>query len=295
MTEAQLRALLAVVDAGGFGAAAEALSMSQSGVSRAVRSLEAELGASLFARGQPSIALTPLGEHAVRRARSVVSEVDALRQEAAAARGGISGRVRLGSMPSVTATVLPELLGRLRRGYGAIEVVLLEGHDLELVEWVRNGTADVGVVAGEVPGLALQPLVTDDLLAALPADHPLAAGATVATAALAGEPFILTRAGCEALILDALAAAGVRPAVAYEVSEAPTILAMVGQGLGVSVVPSLVAREPPAGVALRPLDPPARRALSLAVPAGVDPTPAVRTLLSEARRYPRTRRPKSVT
>jgi DNA-binding transcriptional LysR family regulator len=295
MTEAQLRALLAVVDAGGFGAAADALSMSQSGVSRAVRSLEAELGAALFERGQPSIALTALGELAVRRARSVVGEADALRQEAAAARDGISGRVRLGSMPSVTATVLPELLGRMRRGYAAIEVVLLEGHDLELVDWVRNGTVDVGVVAGEVPGLALQPLITDDLVAALPADHALAAGETVPTAALAGEPFILTRPGCETLVLDALAAAAVRPTVAYEVSEAPTILSMVAQGLGVSVVPSLVARDAPAGVALRPLDPAARRELSLAVPADIEPTPVVRTLLGEARLYPRTRRPKSVT
>ena len=282
MTEAQLRAFVAVAESGGFGEAARRLHMSQPGVSRAVRALEVELGGDLFLRERGAAVLTTLGERALVHSRAILGEADGMRQERDEVRGIASGHVRLGSMPSVSATILPALLSRLERRHPALSVTVLDGHDDELVAWVRAGTVDVAVVAGEHAGLELQPLVTDELLAVLPAAHPLAARPAVRARDLVDEPFILTRAGCERLVLAALGAHGVLPNISHEVSEASAILAMVGEGLGVSVMPSLAAPTPPASVALRPLKPRAERRLSLAITPSHAPSPAARALLAEA-------------
>ena len=131
-------------------------------------------------------------------------------------------------------------------------------------------------------GLELQPLLTDKLLVVLPCAHPLAKRSSVRATDLDGLPFILTRAGCERVILAALAERAVTPNVRHEVSEASSILAMVSENLGVSVMPALAAHTPAAGVVLRPLSPAAPRQLSLAVPQARTPSPAVRAFLAEA-------------
>jgi DNA-binding transcriptional LysR family regulator len=281
MTEAQLRAFVAVAASGGFGEAARRLHMSQPGVSRAVRALEVELGGDLFVRGRGTAVLTDLGERALVRSRAILGEADGMRQERDEVRGIARGHVRLGSMPSVSATILPALLSRLERRHPALAVTVLDGHDDELVDWVRAGIVDVAVVAGEHPDLELQPLITDELLAVVPAGHPLAEHTQLRARDLADEPFILTRAGCERLVLAALSAEGVVPKVSHEVSEASTILAMVGEGLGVSLMPGLAAPNPPKTVALRSLRPRASRDLSLAVAPTHAPSPAVRAFLAE--------------
>lgn len=284
MTEAQLRALVAVAEQGSFAAAASVLCMSQPGVSRCIKSLELELGGALFARQGMRVALTQLGEAALVRARAMLVEADAMRHELAGLGGQARGRVRVGSMPSVSSTLLPAIIARVARRHPAVQLTVIDGHDDELVAWMRDGIVDVAVVAGEPQGLALQTLIVDEFLAVLPASHPLAEQESVDRRALADEPFILTRAGCERLILRALAEAGVVPAVSHEVTEASAIVALVGEGAGVSIVPSLAIGAPRSSVALRPLRPAAPRRLSLATRAGRSPSPAVAALLSEARR-----------
>src|SRR5579859_3167036 len=174
MTEAQLRSFVAVAETGGFGEAAKRLHMSQPGVSRAVRALERELGAELLVRGHGHVKLTEFGERALVRSRSLLREADSMRQERDELRGMATGHVRLGSMPSVSATILPLLLATLERQHPALSVTVIEGHDDELVAWVRGGIVDIAVVAGEHSHLELQPFATDQLLAVLPATHPLA-------------------------------------------------------------------------------------------------------------------------
>lgn len=277
-----MRAFVAVAGAGGFAAAAGRLHMSQPGVSRAVRALETELGADLFRRHYGGVELTAFGERALVRCRTILAEAEALRQERDDDSAGASGKVRLGSMPSVSQTILPGLLARAAHRQPRLAVRVVDGHDDELVAWVQGGMVDVAVVAGEPAGLELQPLLTDKLLVVLPCAHPLAKRSSVRATDLDGLPFILTRAGCERLILAALAERAVTPNVRHEVSEASSILAMVSENLGVSVMPALAAHTPPAGVVLRPLSPAAPRQLSLAVPPARTPSPAVRAFLAEA-------------
>jgi DNA-binding transcriptional LysR family regulator len=281
MIESQLAAFVTVADTGGFAAAARRLHMSQPGVSRAVKSLESELGADLFLRRHDGVELTTFGERALIRCRAILAESNALRQEREDAGRRVQGRLRLGSMPSVSNTLLPRVLAIVQRKQPRLIVTIVDGHDDELVAWLRSGVVDLAVVAGRPRGLEVHELVADRLLAVLPASHPLAERTSVRTRDLAGEPFILTRAGCEGFILAALAAQGVTPDVRHEVTEARSILAMVSENLGVSVMPALATHTPPAGVALRPLRPAVRRELHLAVTPTRAPSPALRAFLSE--------------
>lgn len=286
MTEAQLRAFVAVAETGSFGQAARDLHLSQPGISRAVSAAEQELGGQLLSRSHGTVEVTSLGERVLVRARAVLSELDSMRQDADAHRGLVSGHVRLGSMPSVSAVVLPALLAHVKRRHPALSVTVLDGHDDELVQWLRAGTVDIAVVAGRHTGLAQQPLLEDEFLAVLPADHALAAAPVVSRAAFAELPFILTQAGCERLVLGLLRAVGVTPSVQHEVTEASTIVSMVSARLGVSIMPALAAPNPPQGVVLLPLRPRAKRPLFLAYPTGRTPTPATAVVLKEAADVP---------
>src|SRR5215213_2428773 len=190
MTEAQLRVLVAVADTGGFSPAAQRLSMSQPGVSRAVAALEAELGTPLLLRRGSRAAPTPAGERVLLHAREMLARAEAIRQEAAAGSGDATGRVRLGSFASVSAQLLPGILATLRQRHPGVEVTLFEGHDEEVLGWIRERAVDVGVVGRAAPDLHVQPLASDELMAVLPAEHPLAAEPAVTLEALAAEPFV---------------------------------------------------------------------------------------------------------
>jgi DNA-binding transcriptional LysR family regulator len=266
MIEAQLRVLVTVADAGGFSPAAARLSMSQPGVSRAVAALEAELGMPLLLRRNGRAAPTPAGERVLLHAREVLARAEAIRQEAAASGGEFSGRVRLGSIASVSARLLPGVLATLRVRHPGVEVALFEGHDEEVVGWVRERAVDVGVISRDAPDLDVRPLATDHFIAALPPGHALTQRAQVTLEQLATEPFVLSRGGCERLILEAFSAAGHAPQVVF----------------GVSVVAELSAAAVPPGVALRPLAPPLKRRLALAVPSLAAAPPGVRAMLDVA-------------
>jgi DNA-binding transcriptional LysR family regulator len=158
-------------------------------------------------------------------------------------------------MPSVSGVLLPGLIARVARRHPAIELAVIDGHDDEVVEWVPTGTVDVAVVADEHAGLIQQPLVTGELLAVLPSTHRLAQAAAADRRELTGEPFILTRAGCEKLVLAALRTWATYTTCSTRSARSSSILALVSEGFGVSVMPRLAASRVPHKVALRPLRP----------------------------------------
>src|SRR5690348_4624404 len=121
MTVAQLQGFVAVVDTGSFTAAGRALGMSQSSVSQAVASLEEELGVSLLRRGREGVALTEVGERLLGHARGVLTHLEHMRQEAAAAAGVAVGKVRLASFSAAFTGLLPGLIGAFQRRYPGVD------------------------------------------------------------------------------------------------------------------------------------------------------------------------------
>jgi DNA-binding transcriptional LysR family regulator len=265
MTFAQLRVLLAVVEEGSFTAAATRVRVSQPAVSRAIAKLEAELGAALLKRGRGDVQLTDAGRAAIAHAREAVQHEEALRARVTAAAAPIRGVLLLASMPSVTGTLIPPLVRRFRDRHPDVELRLFEGSDDEVRAWLDDGAAEVGVVTLPAPGFETQALGSDEFVAVLPADHPLAAMHAIPFSELSEEPLILPAGGCAPLITDAARRAHAHLSVRFEATDVASLVGMVASGFGVSIAPTLGLTRPTPGVVTRRLEPQAPRMLALAV------------------------------
>jgi DNA-binding transcriptional LysR family regulator len=281
MTLLQLRVLLAVADHGGFTVAAEQVGMSQPAVSRAIASLESELGTALLHRHRDGVRLTEAGRRAVGHAREALRHFDLLRVDVAALAGQVTGTLRLASLPSATGTLVAAQLRTFTDRYPRVRVRLFEGSDQEVRDWLEQGVADLGVVTLPAPGLRTIALGSHHMLAVLPAEHPLAASPVIGIEQLADQPFILSTGGCAPVILTAARAAGIRLNVAYEAREMSAVLEMVAAGLGVSMLPDLGLPAVLDSVVTRPLDPPACRSLAVALGAKAADSPAARAFAEQ--------------
>ena len=271
VTVAQLRALLAVADHGGFTAGAERIGSTQPAVSRVISAIERELGAPLFVRGREGVAPTEAGEIAIRRARAALLELDRLHEEVAASAGRLGGTLRIASLPSATGSLLAAPLRAFTDRHPALAVRLFEGTDREVRDWLDGGAADLGVVTLPAPGYAAVELGGDEMVAVLPAGHALAAEPAVPLGALAAERFILPTGGCGPLILDAARRAGAALDIALEAREPQSLVELVAAGLGVTVMPTLNLPPELDGVTTRPLAPRLPRTLAVAPGAAAGP------------------------
>jgi DNA-binding transcriptional LysR family regulator len=282
VTETQLRVLVAVADAKGFSAGAARLEMSQPAASRAVARLEAELGVHLLTRTPGAVVLTNVGLRVAMHAREVLARIEAMRELAGAVQGGYPGRLRVGSLPSVSARLLSPILGRFCAAHPGVDVELVEAPDDIVLAHLRDRTVDVGVIArhgADVEGTVLE---RSALLVAVRQADPLARRGTIGLSELTGEPLISARSGFEHLVDDEFRAQGSAPRPAFDVQETASALRLVAEGLGVAVVPELLTGEVPDGVALRPLEPRRIVELSLAVKSRADATPLALALLDTA-------------
>jgi DNA-binding transcriptional LysR family regulator len=286
MTLTQLQVFVAVVEAGSFTGAGEALSLTQPGVSHAIAALERGLGVRLLHRERDRATLSDAGARVLPHARELLARAEAIHQVAAGTTALRCGTVRIGSIASAARRILPEMMGAFRRAYPGIDLALVEGTDQEVEEWVRAGRVDAGVVTLPVTGLETAPLAADELLAVLPAGHTLAGQPCLRAEALAAEPFIMSTGGCEPMISAVFRAAGVTPRVSYSVRDTETLVALVEQGLGITMMPELSLPRTLPGVSVCRLDPPVRRAIALAVRGGAAVLPpAAAAFVEQAKQW----------
>jgi DNA-binding transcriptional LysR family regulator len=241
--------------------------MSQPAVSRAVATLEKELGLPLLVRGSGDPSLTEAGTLAVAHAREAVRHLTLLRTEVATLAGEVTGTLSLASLPSVTGTLVAPQLRSFSERHPAVTIRLLEGSEQEVRDWLDQGAAEAGVVSLPVKGLESAVLGEQDMVAVVPADHRLAAWAEVDYAELAKEPFIRSTGGCAEVFTPVARRLGVDFDVAFEAREMSAVVEIVRAGLGVSILPGAGLVEVPQGVVVRPLVPRTIRPLGVAISA----------------------------
>lgn len=263
----QLKSFLAVVDEGGFTAASQRLGMSQPAVSRAVSTLEKELGLPLLVRGREGLSLTDGGSRALAHARAAVRHLTLLRTELASVAGQVTGTLSLASLPSVTATLIAPQLRTFTERHPAVTIRLLEGSEQEVRDWLDQGAAEAGVVSLPIKGLDSAVLGSQGMVAVLPADSRLAGWDEVGYVELAKEPFIRSTGGCAEVFTPVAEQLGVTFDVAFEARDMSAVLEIVRAGLGVSIMPSAGLPALPDGVVMRPLVPTTLRRLGVAVSA----------------------------
>jgi len=289
MTFTQLEMFALVVELRGFTAAALRLGVSQSAVSHAIKSLEQELGVQLVTRQQSTVEVTELGQRLLVRAREILGLAESMRQEVALASGLNKGLLRIGSFgPTSSLKLLPAILDVFCPRYPGIEVRIDEGTDGDTLQWILDRRVDIGFTLLPDERFDTVELVEDQMVALLPARHPLAAKKTVSAHDLANEPFIMPDAGCSSLIEPLFAAQGVCPQVRYRMSQVLTVLGMVARGDGVSgmaelALPTDLAASHP-GIAIRPFSPPVRRRVGLALRNLAQASPAAKAFVDIARK-----------
>ena len=273
--------LLKAAELGSLTRAAEALGCTQSNVSHAIGAMEKEFGFPLLTRGRSGARLTPEGERLLPYLRAAWESEQALRRKIEELRGLQAGQLRVGSFSSVAVHWMPQIIKRFRAQYPQITFELLNGDYQDVDTWLTSGQVDCAFtrLPSRLP-CAFLPLYEDPLVAILPPDHPKAKAASFPMADLAHETLISLPEGSDHDSMRVLREAGLNPQAAFVTRDDYALIAMVENGLGVSIVPELLlGREHPALVRL-PLDPPAARTIALAIPRESETSPAVRVFAS---------------
>jgi DNA-binding transcriptional LysR family regulator len=283
-----LRAFVEVVRQGGFSQAAEVVSLTQSSVSKAVKTLEEELGMPLLNRLGHKNELTAAGEIAYSRALMLLAEHTDLVAEINDLRGLKRGVLRIGLPPVGCGVLFATMFATYRNRYPDIDIELTEYGSKKLRECLEAGEVDLAALLLPIDeGFDYQPVRNEPLMAVLPSNHPLATRARIDFLDLADSPFILFEAGfaLNAKILAACEHKGVQPRVAARSGQIDFIVDLVCAGLGVAFLPRMLAhKHQHPGIALIPLDEPHTDwHIALAWRASAHLPPAARAWLELAR------------
>jgi DNA-binding transcriptional LysR family regulator len=253
-----LSSYVAVADELHFGRAAERLHLTQPAVSQRVRRLERELSTQLLVRTSRSVSLTESGRLVRRWAEQILRDVERLREDVDDLREGRTGLVRVGFVGTATYDLLPRLSRLVEQRLPGVQLQLV-GEQLtpELLDAMEAGDLDLAVVRDAPASASLSRtfLRSEELVAALPSDHPAADGAYVRLSDLRDERFIVHPASppsaMHANVLAACRSAGFTPRDTIEVRETSTLVTSVAAGLGVALVPGPVRSLQLEGVAYR--------------------------------------------
>lgn len=241
-----IRAFVAVANAGNFTRAAARLHLSQPALTVQIRRLEEIVGARLFDRNSRSVALTQTGRDLLPLLQRSLDDMERVLRDARALGEGASGTVRLACLPTFASSVLPDLIQTFRRQVPRAGFQIRDGVASLVTALVRNEEADLGLTGGDTFDASLEVLYTgsDRLVAVCPKDHALARKRRVTAADVARAPLVLTAQGTSvrSVVDAALGAAGHTPDIACEPTYMMTAVAMVRGGLGVTILPES-ARE----------------------------------------------------
>ncbi len=238
----QLEYAVAVADHQHFGRAAEAVAVSQPGLSGQIQELERRLGVTLFERSSRGVTLTPAGVELIARSRAVLRDVDELVNAAGAFEGELKGRLRVGAIPTVAPYLLPATVQVLRQSWPELILELDEEQTHRLVDAVEAGSADLGLLALPVDtgSLRVAPIVDEAFVLTMPETHALAGTEPVDLQTLADVPVLLMEDGhClrEHALSVCATAGGVEHSTVHAASLG-TLAQMVASGLGVTLLPA---------------------------------------------------------
>jgi DNA-binding transcriptional LysR family regulator len=254
----QLRYFLAVAEELHFGRAAEKLHMSQPPLTVQIRRLEKELGSELFDRSTRRVSLTPMGESFQKRVKAVLDDLEDAVAEINDVGSGRRGRLRVDFVSSASYTVIPEAVRRFRELQPRVDLMLRPLTSGEQVEELFEGGLDLGLIRDPepAPGLTLEPLLTEALVAVIPERHPLASHHEVVPDDLAQEGMILfpyrLMPGFVAQVLR-IFTPGRIPHVVQQAIHQETVVGLVAAGLGISILPESISRFQTTGVVIRPI------------------------------------------
>ncbi|MCH8176153.1 MAG: hydrogen peroxide-inducible genes activator [Proteobacteria bacterium] len=242
----QLKYLCAVAEHKHFSKAAAACHVTQSTLSVAIQDLESRLGVVVFERNKKTVLITPLGEKLLHQARGILGAVEDFVSLARANEGALSGEIRLGVIPTIGPFILPPILKNLRKSYPKLKLYLKEALSAQLLLQLQQGRLDLIMLAFPyaMPDMETVSLFRDEFLLCLPPGHRLEKVKQVKQQQLRGESILLLEEG-HCLRDHALEACKLQSAdtdLVYQGTSLHTLVQMVANGLGVTLLPEMAVQ-----------------------------------------------------
>jgi DNA-binding transcriptional LysR family regulator len=255
-----LRYFLAVVETGSFTKAAQACLITQPTLSAGIRRLEEQMGVDLFVRNNKRVFLTAAGSRFLPRAKAILHEVNMATAELAETETGAV--IRLGILQTIPASLVAGWLDDFLQEHGDVRFDLYDGTEQELLNRLDERGIDYALSIRRVADDTAVPLFEEGYRLVLPRRHPLAGQAVIDGEALANENMIV-RTRCEVLSETSrhFTDRNVRPPLVYRTPQDERALAMVGAGVGITVMPDSYSADDIVGVPMAGFGP--RRTVAL--------------------------------
>lgn len=267
----QLESVLAVAKHRNFTIAAYETSTSQSTISKYIKSIEDSLGVRLFKRSSRRVELTPAGDTFVKHAQRVLAEFEDMKSAMKEHRALEKGSLNLGCIAVVGRLGLTAAIADFQRKYPGIHIKFYERNTSELLEMLQRLQIDIAIlspplVADYQKTIEMYPLIEDEIVVVVDEFHPLAIRHSIKLSEISQESFILLNSTTVmySIAMESCQMAGFVPNIIYESTHIDTILGLVVERLGITLLPSKQVNHMPGAVLIQ-LDPPVRHTTSLAV------------------------------
>lgn len=265
----QLRVFITVARAKSFSRAGEIVGLSQSAVSHSVKELEQQTGVRLLDRTTREVALTEAGQQLASQLERVLEELHSTLRDAGRVGTQLTGKVRIAASQTISAHLIPQCIAQSNRCYPQIDFVLHDRPQQWVLESIRQGEVDFGIVIdpGAVNDLQCETILSEPFLLLCREDHPFAGCESISWQALQTERLVLQdyASGSRPLIDAALTHFAVDATIVQEIGHPATLFPMVEAGIGISVLPALALPLPQdSHLIVRPLTPGVERQLMLA-------------------------------
>lgn len=256
---------LKVIEKGSFTKAAEDFGYTQSAVSQMIHSIEEELATTLIFRSRKGISLTQDGDEFLPYISNLCNSYRELLEKKKEMQGLESGLIRIGTFSSVSCHWLPGLIKDFKKIYPSVHFHLQQGEYTSIVKYIKEGSVDFGFVnPAAVTDLHTIPLKEDEMLGVFPVHHILASNEDITLEELSHEPFILLDEGELSEPLEIFKQNGLHPNVQYRAHDDYTIMSMVENGLGISILPELIMNRVSYQLVTKKISPPIIRTIGIA-------------------------------
>lgn len=283
MESSRCKAFLAAAECGSLTRAAEKLNYTASGVSQLISAMESEFGFLLLKRTTRGVVLTAEGEKMLPAVRAFLSQENRMHELAANINGLDIGLINIASYSSIATHWLPKVIADFKKKYPNININLMEGVRQEVLKWIEEGRADIGLLSGgDDIDYDWIPLADDPMIAVLPKDHPLADAKEFPLDRCEQEEFIMPAMGKDEDVMKMLNKYDIVPNIVYSTNESFSAWALIENGLGISITNELLMHGWDCDVAKIPVSPPEKITLGMILPSVKHASPAVKRFVKYA-------------
>lgn len=275
-----------ILEQGSFAKAAQILHLTPSAISHSISSMEEEIGFPLFIRSKNGVRLSSAGEEINPYIQKIVASEDALKQAVAQMKGLGTGKVNIGCINSVCLAWIPDIIRSFGEEHPQITVEIYQGSYNDVVEWVRNGTIDLGIVSEAASdGLPFTELMEDDLVAVVPRGYMPESTKSITPEDLKDQPFVIQQDSCDIDIIRYLDEYNLQIRANCHILDDQSAIAMVEAQTGLLLMPRLGLINPPKDVEIYPLYPRHYRKLGIITLSDDFMSPAANEMSEHIRKY----------